>query len=343
MLESHYRSLLDRRDYEAVRGGVGPLGAEFCHHRFCLTDDADVLAGVTPSDSIVSVGISMTGAPHVGTLGQIQTAVELERAGFAVQLVLADLVVATGRGTELGTVRTLAERYGSFARERGFEDSRGRVQIQSEALEVLRTAFVVAGTYDPAVGEGQADVEPTAFDADLATAYEAVGVDRASPRFSRNLETLLLAADTLHPLLEDRWERVALVLGADNAGLSRTIDAIRRRAAMDGRVVGLYTRLVGGIDGTPKMSKSIPGSAIRLDEAPERVRSSVVELASSDDRSARSIVFQMMRLASPYSPARLTELRDAAADGTPEWTDAAREYATYVATAAREWDRTAEP
>lgn len=339
-LEAHYEAVRDRRDYDAVDASLGDLPASYARHRFAFTEDVDELRSSSPDETLVSVGISMTGTPHVGTLGQIQSAVDLQRAGFDVQLVIADLVVYNAGGADIEMVRARAERYREFALEMGFDPERGRLYTQDEARDVLHTGFLLARDYDPDAGGEQRD-EPTAFEAALDAAYDDVDSPSDATEFSRDLCGLLLVADSVHPLRAEAYERVVLALGADNDGLARRGDAVRERAGIDGSVVGLYSRLVDGIDDTPKMSKSVPGSSVHLGMAPETIREHVRDSALDADRPEESVVFQMMRHASPYAAATLDDLHAACADDAERWSEAVREYADYLTEAAETWRGTA--
>jgi len=345
-LEAHYGAARERRGYDPVDASIGDLSASYCRHRFAFVGDADALAAATPAETLVSVGISPTGAPHVGTLGQIRSAVDLQRAGFDVQLAVADQVVYNAGGGDAATLRERAERYRTFALERGFDPEQGRVYIQSEADDALRAAVRLARQYDPDAGDGWD--ERTAFEDDLAAAYEATGTDGGdATAFSESLCGLLMAADNVGPLADEfgpgpGYDRVVLTLGADNVGLARRFDEVRAAADVEGQVVGLFSRLVPGVDGTPKMSKSIPGSSVHLGMSPEHVRERVTDPALDADDSAESVVFSMMRLVSPCDGDDMDELRNARAAGDDRWRDAVREYADYLADAAETWRRTGE-
>jgi len=340
LLEQHERTVREQRGYDAVDGPIGDLPASYCRQRFAFASSADALAAATPAETLVSVGISPTGPPHVGTLGQIQSAVDFQRAGFDVQVIVADQVVYNARGTPMGTLTEQAERYVAFARERGVDPGAGRLLIQSETPSILRTAFALAPAYDP---DGDGDEgsdgghEPTAFETARDAAYDDADLPDGAPAFSQQLCGLLLAADAVSPLRDGGYDRVVLVLGADNVGFERNIDTVREAAGIDGSVEGLYTRLVAGVDDTPKMSKSVPGSSIHLGMAPEEIRGLVRDPALDAADPDESVAFQMLRHASPYAGAELAELRDACAADSERWTDAVRGYADYLTEAAKQW------
>ncbi|WP_121820910.1 nucleotidyl transferase family protein [Halostella salina] len=354
-LEAHYEAAVERRGYDRVDGPFGDLSASYSRERFAFADDADALAAASPEDTLVSVGVSPTGTPHVGTLGQIRTAIDCQRAGFDVQLAVADQVVYNAGGGDAATLRERAERYRRFAAARGFDADDGRLYVQSEADDVLRAAFRLGRTYDPDAGE-EWD-ESTAFEESLATAYDDAD-DPSDDRddtpddspdatdFSGSLCGLLMAADTVGPLADDfgperTYDRVVLALGADNVGMARRFDAVRERAGVDGRVVGLFSRLVPGVDGTPKMSKGIDGSGIHLGMSPDRIRERVTDPVLDADRPSESVVFEMLRLVPPGDGDAPGNLRDACAAGDARWRDAVDECADHLAAAAEAWQGTA--
>lgn len=345
LLDAHYSDVREQRGYDAVEGAIGDLSAAYCQQRFAFTDAAGAVAAATPAETLISVGISPTGPPHVGTLGQIQSAIDFQRAGFDVQVVLADQVVYNARGTSLAELNDLAERYASFVHERGFDPGAGDLLIQSETPSILSTAFRLAPDYDPDGESGDEgaeteDHDPTAFEETLEAAYEDVETPDEASAFSQQLCGLLLAADTIAPLRSGDYERVVLVLGADNVGFGPTIDAVRTDAGVSGSVLGLYSHLVPGVDDTPKMSKSIPGSSIDLAMAPAEVREYVHDPALDASDPQDSVVFQMLRHASPFSGEERAALREACANGTERWDAAVEEYADYLAEAAEMWQRT---
>lgn len=340
LLDAHYRDVREQRGYDEVPAGIGGLPAAYCRERFAFADAADELATATPAETLISVGISPTGAPHVGTLGQIESAVAFQRAGFDVQAVLADQVVYNARGTSLAALTDLAERYASFVRGRGFDPGAGDLLIQSETPSILSAAFRLAPDYDHDGQHTSDGHEPTAFEEALDAAYEAVTIPGEATAFSEQLCGLLLAADSIAPLLDGGHERVVLVLGADNVGLGPHVDAVRADAGVAGSVVGLYSRLVAGLDGTPKMSKSIPGSSVHLGMPPEEVRERVRDPVLDAPEPDESVLFQMVRHASPFSGDERAALREACAADTDRWAEAVAEYADYLADAAGTWQQT---
>ncbi|MFC7155065.1 hypothetical protein ACFQPA_06300 [Halomarina halobia] len=350
LLRDHRRTLVEDRGFERADFAVGDVSATEVERTFAVGDRGRAFASRIDAGepALVTSGVSMTGPPHVGTLGQVLTAVRLQEAGLDVQLVLADLPAYLAAGRGLNEVRALAGRYRSFAVELGFDERAGTLRTQLDAPGALRTAMLLSRYYDPdgeaadapeEAGEDDgsapvSDPEPTAFESELAAAYESAETpDVETPRFAGAQTGLLLAADTLHPIVTGGYEHVCFVGGSDNHGLSSFVRRVLDASPYAGTVAGLYTRLVPGLAGYPKMSKSLPRSNVSLAEDSETVRERVL----ADDGLRDPLLLEMIRVASPYSTAEFEEVREAFDRRDGEWTAAKRAYADFFADAAAVW------
>ncbi len=337
-LTTHYREIRERFGYDAVDVGLGDVPASHLRRKFAAVDDGDALERATDRATLVVTGVGMTGPPHVGTLGQLHNARLLQDAGLDVQLVLADLEPYHA-GADLAEVRRLAARYRSLALELGFDPDQGVLRTQSAGTGAMRTAHLLAPHYAPDAGDYWPDPDPTDWEAAVAADYEAAASDRAGPtsEAAATHSTLLHLADFLHPLADGGYDQVVVALGIDEHVLAPATRAFARDAGVAGTVAGLHARMVSGLGDHPKMAKSVPGSGITLDMAPDDVRERVLEAATDGGDPATSPVFAMLRLASPHGPAALERRAAACRAGGPTWAAAVAEYADYLADLARRW------
>lgn len=338
LLEDHYRTFVDDRGYESPEFAVGGYPAAAVEHRFAFGDGARQFASRLAEGvpSLVTVGISTTGPPHPGTLGQLLTAIHLQNAGLDVQLVIADLAAYNGAGVSFETARSLAEKYRSFALALGFDADAGFLRVQSETTGVLRTSHLLSRYFDPE--RGGSDDESTDFETALEDAYDADGVEReGTTEFASQQTALLLASDTVYPILSDGYENVLFVGGADNHGLAAFVSRTLEETPYEGTVGGLYTKLVRGLEDYPKMSKSIPDSRFTLDADPPALRRHIRNLDDDADAPEQSTVYQLMAVASEYSPEELEQFAEHYREGGEEWADAKRAYADYLVEVASEW------
>lgn len=352
-LDVHYETVRDRYDYARIEDSdLGPVSSPGLERRFVAVDNPDVLAATRDLSTLVMTGVGMTGPPHLGTVGQIRTAIALQDVGLDVQFVIADLEPYHS-GSDLDRVRALAQRYRAFILDMGFDPSQGRLRTQEEARDVMHTAYILAPYYRPDEwGEGP-DYEPTAWQQAVADVYvdndAANGADAevsetadANGPTSEAAEThssVLHGVDFLHPLWTDEYEQVVLTFGIDEHHLTPWTRLFRDASPVEGPIAGLYTRMLPGLNGSAKMSKSVPGSGVTLDMTPETVRERI-RGAHRGNNPASSPVFGAMCLASTYGPDELDALESVRETGGEEWAAAKAEYAEYVVDLAERWRRT---
>lgn len=331
LVSDHERTVRERHGFDAADFALGDLPASSVDRRFACASDADAVAAAPDRATKVCTGVGMTGPPHLGTLAQLHLACDLQRAGLDVQFVLADLEPYHD-GVPLDRVRRLAARYRSLALELGFDPDRGELRTQSEGAGAMRTAAVLAPHYPPPDGP---DHPETGWETAVREMYDARATDREGPtsEAAATLSGLLHLSDFLHPLRAEGYERVVVLLGADECGLSawagRALDAM----PVDGGVAGLHTRLIPAAD-APKMSKSV-GVGVHLGMAPDAVRAGIRDLAAAKPHAA----FRAMCLASDWDGETLDRVERAKDDGGEAWDEWVGAYADEVAAWAAVWGR----
>ena len=340
-LEAHYETVRERNGYDEV-AGIDWLDDAGLDRRFVAVDGQETVASALDRETMVCMGVGMTGPPHLGTVGQVLTGVELQAAGLDVQFVIADMEPYHG-GADLERVRRLAERYREFALDVGFDPKRGVLRTQEAAREVMHTAELLAPYYAPERWDDEGDDgEETAWNRAVRELYEAGedGSDSDGPtsEAASTHSALLHGADFLHPLYAQGYEQVVVTLGVDEHGLTPWSRRFRDAAPVEGAIAGLHTRMVSGFGNTPKMSKSV-GAGVSLDTKPEVIRDRFASAGDGGDPSA-SPTFQAMCLVSRYESGELDRLERLCAEGGEAWVDARRAYADYVVELAERWQST---
>ena len=369
-LEDHYDALRDRDRYEPVDDlALGDLPPAETRRRFVAGEDARAFADVHGTDGLLTFGVSVTGPPHVGTLGQMQTAIALQRAGFDVQFVVADVEPYSTGGYALGAVRERASRFVALLDALGFDRDQGRLRSQYGAEDVAHTAYHLSRYADPDADRDRADLDPTAWERANRDAYDASGVDATAlgesdlpadwepSEFTRRMDGFLMVADMLHPLVAEDYPANCIVMGADERSLRPMVQGVRDRAPTDGTLHALYTRLVPGLDDHPKCSRRIPDSRLTLDADVDVIRaagrgdgsaasdSEVGDANDSDQTAPRmpdDVVLEAMRLASSADAERVAAWRRARDEDEEAWRAARAAFAEELAEYAREWQATAE-
>lgn len=348
-LTEHYDSIRAEFDYDRPEFELGSLSASLLDRAFAATTDAEAVQAATDNDTLFVASAGLTGTPHVGTVAQMVAVKRLNEAGFDTQFLIADYEKYAGSGRDLDVVRDLAADYETFLDRLGYE---GRVRTQYDAEDVMHTAFRLAPWFE-FEHDFDIDHELTDWEQALDTAYDADQIEHddasGSTDFAGRLTGLLCLADFVHPSLAEGYDQSVFILGIDEHALDVFNRHYLEQTPFEPAFEGLFTRMVPGLDGYPKMSKTIPGSGIKMDMEPARVRELVLQEAASErvgegDSTgpatldpAESTVYQMLCLVSEYDGQRLAELEAACRRGGAEWEAACEEYADYLAELASLW------
>jgi tryptophanyl-tRNA synthetase len=283
---AYYDSVIDQHRYErlglgAIDFGLAGMSPDDLRTKWvCHTGARQFAEAATAGQpATATTGVGLGGPPHAGTLFQLLRAVKLQQCGLDVQIVLGDLDSYNARRTPLDSVRQLADRYEEFVLRLGFDADRGVLRRQEGETDVMATAFLLSRHLD--------DDDFQWAEEDLAGLYRNHGVfDHLN--YGMKQATLLMAADFVHLLLEGR--HVLVSLGVDE---HKYVALARRGAERWGlpadRLSGIYTKMIPGLGGLPKMSKSIPGSGIDASMPAEDIRALLradTDTAPTDDGSA---------------------------------------------------------
>jgi len=183
----------------------------------------------------------------------------------------------------------------------------------------MERAFLLAPHSDDGVWDSDGAPPKTEFARALSDAYDGVdrGWDGPTSDDARTFSAALHLADFLLPLTDWGYERVLLVFGADETGLLPAGRALRERAGVEGRLNGLYTRLIPATAGAPKMSKRVPESRVDLSMPPEAVRERVRNLPDDGPGSPGAAALALLSeraapLPDPGSEARAAAFADLA-------------------------------
>lgn len=283
---AYYENVIDQHRYErlglgAIDFALAGMSPDDLRTKWvCHTGAREFAQAVTSGQpAIVTTGVGLGGPPHAGTVFQLLRAIKLQQQGLDVQIVLGDLDSYNARRTPLDTVRRIADQYEEFVRGLGFDEHRGVLRRQEGHTDVLATAFLLSRHLD--------DADFQWAEEDLSGLYRSHGVfDHLS--YGMKQATLLMAADFVQLLSEGR--HVLVSLGVDE---HKYVALARRGAERWGlpadRLSGIYTKMIPGLGGLPKMSKSIPGSGIDASMPGEDIRALLAadsDTAPEDDGSA---------------------------------------------------------
>ena len=316
--EAWYQRVIELHGYHRL--GVRPIdftlpgaNVQSLATRWLCHDDGDRFAELVQANHetcIVTTGIGLSGDPHIGTLSQMLRAIFLQRCGLRVQFVLGDLDSYNARGKSLTELVERAEQYRLFIEALGFDSSAGILRTQRRHPEILETAYLIARCLN--------DKDFRDAKEDLSDLYEHHGVHDGMS-FPIKQSILLMVADFVHLGWRDHATGVLVSLGIEEHMYVRLARAVVQRMGLGFMVAGMYSPLVNGLGGFPKMSKSIPESSIYVSEDPASIRRKIVDEESPFTHPGDSVVLQMMAATSLDAEYRLPEWGAVAAAGGAAW------------------------
>lgn len=298
-------------------------GLEQYSHKWRFHDGADVFfrnADKVPA-SLITTGLGISGAPHMGTISQIMRAIALQKQGYRVQFVLGDLDSYNARSLSLEQIRRLEEKYRSFITALGFDTRAGILRNQREGHELLMTDYMISKYVK--------DQDFMDAEEDNVKAYQKSGLYPAMD-FPVKRSILLMCTDFIHPLLYGNTDELLVFLGLEEHLYVRLANTILQRIDKTKTIHSIYSETIQGFNNHPKMSKSIPGSAITVEMPEEEIRDYILNREGAYNTPAESVVFQMMCAVSEYSNAELDELYQLCSSKGTAWSEEKKVYARYI-------------
>lgn len=331
--EDYYEQVMREHNYDPVDFSfidfnLEDMGAEDLNRKFVCHFNGDKFAENLDQDSIVTTGFGLSGEPHIGTISQIMHAINLQDAGLDVQIVLGDLDSYNARGMDLKEVRELVPKYENFITELGFDTDQGILRNQEDRHDVLHTSYLIANHLE--------DEDFLETEEDLSELYQEEGVYDGIG-FPVKQSILLMTGDFLNLGMKEDYDNVLVSLGIEEHKYVKLADKAVQRSGAGMDIGGMYSRLIKGFNGYPKMSKSIPESNIDGEMPDQEVMDKIMNPGDEFDSPEDSVVYQMMSLVSDYDPERLDHLYELCNEGGEDWNNAKEEYAEDLITILKKW------
>jgi len=241
---------------------------------------------------VVTTGLGLSGVPHIGTLSQIYRLSLLSKSGYNVQLVLGDLDAYNGKTVSMPRVNELAERYERFIEKTGLlaASEKTIVRRQYNEGDVLRVSYLLGRFVD--------DADFKDANEHIHEFYASKGKVDLDMSYRRKLSLMLMLADFF--AIGQKYPNVLVMLGVDEHQYVRVGQNLSKKVSEEEsgltpvHLASIYTPIINGLDGYPKMSKSFPGSGIDLAMSPEEIRAKIFAQPRSEDGIVHDTIFQMV-------------------------------------------------
>ena len=278
---------------------------------------------------IVTTGIGLSGTPHLGTLSQILRAIFLQKNGLKVQIVLGDLDSYNARNQPLDVVLKRAEKYADFIQKLGFDTEKGILRSQYNHEEILKTAYLISKVLK--------DQDFYDAEEDLSDLYKKKGI-YPGIEFPVKQAILLMTADFIHLGKVDGYSNILVTLGLEEHLYVQIANKVVSRMKYPFKVSSMYSRIIKGFNGYPKMSKSIPESSIRVDMSYKEMYDKRMNEEGEYVSPLDSVVYQMMCAVSYYSPDELDRLFEECKQGGTEWINSKKTYVNMLYEICNKWN-----
>ncbi|WP_052069423.1 hypothetical protein [Streptacidiphilus albus] len=270
---------------------LGPLARRFTHH--------DRLQDVLPLDIdrplAVVTGFGPTNAPTAGTLSVMLGVIELQRhLQVPMTVVISELGAWNSRNVPWSQLTEVRDQMFAFMRAIGLDSSAGFAPVQLRS-HIDHANLVRCGR----IARFLSRQDFLDHHEDLVDLYQDHGL--LGSEVGLTVDALYTVADILGPA-EEGAARVLMLSGLEESYFTELSRLVLQRQCEAGELSlgwrldlgALYFRVLEGLGGYPKMSKSIPASGIHLgmrdgeitarvlvgDEASQRPLLSAIELSS---------------------------------------------------------------
>lgn len=205
-------------------------------------------------DLLFTAGFGMNNCPHIMTALQIFNIVQLQNSGFNTQIVLGDFDVMLARNAN--DSKSIADRYTNFLSKLGY---RNTIRNQFDSLEESRNAIWLSSLVD------EKDLVDT--QEDLLKHYDKDFV----MDYKTKLSIMLMVSDLISPLLQKKAKYIVSISGLDESKYCILAEHVRAKMSLSGSIGGVFSKLLAGINGHPKMSKSKYESGVFLNESVDSI------------------------------------------------------------------------
>lgn len=292
---SWYEQVIREYDYS-------PLGFNSINHQIAAMPlelanqlwlcEYDFSHEIDDGKTLFTTGIGLSGVPHMGTVSQVIRAVLLQQYGCDVQIVLGDVDAYTGRGERWSKTQELKSRYYQFVINMGFATDKGTLRSQSSDVNVLYSQAKTVKYFDDTIAEHSEE--------DLHQFYVSHAKVESSMTFRRKYSLSLMCSDFIEPLIDYNYNHVVVFLGIDEHRYVYVAKDILYRMCAEyseikGRTISaLYSPIIKGFNGFPKMSKSFPESSISIDDDMDVIYSRIMKHEENAEDPRNDVVFQLM-------------------------------------------------
>ena len=149
------------------------------------------------------------------------------------------------------------------------------------------------------------------------------------------------------PVILKKKERILVFVGIEEYYFPKLANVVLQRfdknypeqfTPKNAVVSAIFGHLIEGLNGFPKMSKSIPESSINLDDSYKDLKAKILDCSPADEK----IILQMISLVSDWESQKINSALEAFKEKGNNWVDFKKEYLEYFANLKKVWGTAAD-
>lgn len=338
MDRSFVQDIILREGYSPIEEpiSIGLISnSTFLKNKFSCHYSLDKFDEVSKNKQHLITGFGPTNAPTGGTLSMILRAIFFEReTGIDSTIIISNLGAFNSRNIKLEKIDYLTGRFIKFIRALGYK---GELRTHNNFN------LLVASSLTSKVLTIKDLLENKEVTTDL---YKKLGIQGKD--FPTFVDANFTVADILLPSILKKKERILVFVGIEEYYFPKLANVVLQRfnkyhktqfAPQNTIVSSVFGHLIEGLNGFPKMSKSIPESSINLDDSRNDLERKILKCDPKDEK----IILQMINLVSDWDLKKIDNANEAFKEKTAAWDEFKKDYLDYFVELKKLWEGTANP
>ena len=315
----------------------------FCHYNL------QKLHEVPREKRAIITGFGPTNSPTAGTLSVILKTIALQKeTGYDTEIIISNLGAFLSRNVNWIDVLQITARFIEFIKLSGFDSSKGKVRTHIDKENLGISSFI----NEHALSTKDFNENKEATEA----LYEELNL--LGSQLGIITDSTYTVADIIKPLFKKKFvnyaphekERVLVVAGIEEHYFPRlaqlAIERINSKfpdtlISENSGISAIFTKLISGLSPYPKMSKSIPDSAINIGDTNDIIRSKIMLCSEENEK----VIYEMMTQASNWSFEQIIACQNAFKERLilkNKWEDMKEEYLYHFLEISDNWKKACE-
>ncbi|MBR3176254.1 hypothetical protein IKF26_02560 [Candidatus Saccharibacteria bacterium] len=292
--------------------------------------NTEVIHGISKENTLIILGVGTNHEPHIGTISQILRGIYFQKRGYKVQIILGDIDSYSSRSSSITSVTKNVEKYANFVKNLGFDANFGTIRNQLDHAEIMKTAFLISPKVQD---EDFQDVEESIYQY-----YEKLGI-YSGMSFAVKQAILLMFSDFIHEGFVGNYKNIIVLSGIDEHPYVPKANDIAGRLDLDVNICGLFSSIIRGLNGQPKMSKSLRGSSITAGMTEREIIKIITRLPEEAVNHNDSIAYQLMCHVLLYDNKTLNTLAKHCDSDPVMWAKDKVDFAHDLSLICEKWDK----